>query len=260
MMSITAFSYSNWHNPVTNTEVTNNSLLDIFPNRPVADFAYDVDSRYLMTITKAEIDQVRSMKSLMPQKDFTQGRDFIPVKEVETFITFRSVSVSIIDHNYRAVAIETGDGDLFNAAQLNLLQTAPYSSNILIKAEYQEKDNVTGALYYKYATPHITIIPEMETQYVLGNDALIEYLREGSKEKTGNVITAKLKPGKVGFTVTSTATISKVKLLSSSGYPAIDGMMLELISTIPGRWNPASNAEGEKVDQELVFSFGMIGC
>ncbi len=26
------------------------------------------------------------------------------------------------------------------------------------------------------------------------------------------------------------------------------------------KWKDASNAKGEKVDQELVFSFGLMGC
>jgi hypothetical protein len=257
VLSITAFSFSNLLNPaVNNAEAIsfskpftfNNGPVGVFPNRLVTDFAYDVDSRYLTTITKEEIDKVRSMKDIMPKKWFELSQ------------STHSISVSIIDHNYRAVAIETGNSELFTTAQLNLLQTAPYSSNILIKAKYQEKDFVTGALYYKYATPHLTIIPEKETQYVEGKDELIKYLRESSKEKIGNITMAKLKPGKIGFTITNTATISNVKLLSASGYPSIDSMMLELITTIPGKWNSASNNDGEKVGQELVFSFGLIGC
>jgi hypothetical protein len=36
--------------------------------------------------------------------------------------------------------------------------------------------------------------------------------------------------------------------------------MIELISNSPGKWKPAENSVGEKVNQKLVFSFGMMGC
>ena len=36
--------------------------------------------------------------------------------------------------------------------------------------------------------------------------------------------------------------------------------MIELIYKIPGTWQPAENAKGEKIDQELVLSFGLMGC
>jgi hypothetical protein len=36
--------------------------------------------------------------------------------------------------------------------------------------------------------------------------------------------------------------------------------MMELIQMTPGQWQPAENELGEKVDQELVVSFGLIGC
>ena len=39
-----------------------------------------------------------------------------------------------------------------------------------------------------------------------------------------------------------------------------DNKMIELITKTPGLWIPAENSRGEKVDQELVLSFGMVGC
>jgi hypothetical protein len=36
--------------------------------------------------------------------------------------------------------------------------------------------------------------------------------------------------------------------------------MTELITNFPGTWEPAENSKGEKVDQELVVSFGLMGC
>jgi hypothetical protein len=33
-----------------------------------------------------------------------------------------------------------------------------------------------------------------------------------------------------------------------------------LANNLPGKWQPAENAKGEKVDQVLVLSFGIVGC
>ena len=51
-----------------------------------------------------------------------------------------------------------------------------------------------------------------------------------------------------------------VKLDGASGYLSINNRMIELINKAPGKWNPAENAKGEKVDQELAVSFGLRGC
>ena len=42
----------------------------------------------------------------------------------------------------------------------------------------------------------------------------------------------------------------------TTGYPSIDEKFIELIKNIPGKWIPAENAKGEKMEQEFVFTFG----
>ena len=46
------------------------------------------------------------------------------------------------------------------------------------------------------------------------------------------------------------------------GAPGEDGYMQAYFKLInmPQTWIPATNAKGEKIDQELVFFFGMEGC
>ena len=111
-----------------------------------------------------------------------------------------------------------------------------------------------------YFSPHLTIVPEMQAVYVSGKNSLIEYLKENSKEETSFVLKDKLKAGKLYFTVTKEGKISNAKVRATSGYPSIDEKMIELITNSPGKWEPAKNSEGKKVDQVLVFSFGIIGC
>ena len=88
----------------------------------------------------------------------------------------------------------------------------------------------------------------------------MNYLEENSKDAIKNVKRNKLKPGKVRFIVTQNGAIENVRLESTSGYTAIDKKMLELIKLAPKEWSPARNSKGDKINQELVFSFGIIGC
>lgn len=70
----------------------------------------------------------------------------------------------------------------------------------------------------------------------------------------------KTKPAKLYFTVTKDGAISNVSLDRISGYVPMDEAMIDLLKNVPGSWQPAENAEGEKVDQELVITFSMSGC
>ena len=88
----------------------------------------------------------------------------------------------------------------------------------------------------------------------------MDYLRENSKESRVNIQPDKLRPAKLIFTVTKMGTIENVRLDRTSNFPVVDKTMIELISNAPGKWMPAENIEGEKVDQELVVSFGSMGC
>jgi len=145
-------------------------------------------------------------------------------------------------------------------AQLELLKEFDYSINILIRADFQGNNKVTSALSHNYFTHHITIVPDKEASYIFGKAALINYLTVNSKEKIALIEPGNLKSSKIYFTVTKDENITNVKLAATSGYPTIYVTMLQLMTTAPGVWLPAENANGEKVEQKLVFYFRTIGC
>jgi hypothetical protein len=255
VLSIAVFGFSNWNQSATDKVETTSTLLaldepvlytvneKVYPN-----FLYDVGTRFMMTITKEELNTARSI------------RDFITADMTEPVVSYKSVSIVIIENERQTDIRETGNSDVLTASQIKLLRSADYSTHFSVRADYQKKNMETGQLYDSYFNPHITIVPEKQAVYVHGKDALIAYLKENSREKTILAEEKKLQPGKLYFTVTKKGTISNVKLQSTSGYPSIDKTMLELITNLPGTWEPAENSKGEKVDQELVFSFGLMGC
>ena len=227
--SLMAFGYINW---------TNNKQVDL-------DLVYNVDSRFMTTITKEELHKATSVLDIVP-------------KEAEGWwkASFQTVTVAVLqdDDEIR----EVGDDKVLNAAQIKLLQSTDYSTNFYIKARGKDKHPETGKIEdYVY---YITIIPEKKAEYTSDHDALIAYLRESSKEKMTIIREDKLQPGKVSFTITKEGIIANVKLTSTSGYLSVDEELIKIITNMPEKWKPAENSKGEKVDQELVFFFGSQGC
>jgi hypothetical protein len=251
-----AFGFMNWSDakiervkPLSSKVVAMEQPFAEDRNKPdLVEFFYDVDSRFRRTLTKEDLNRARSIHDIL-SNDMTQ--------RVETY---KSVSVIILENDKQTEIKETGKNDVLTAAQRKLLRESKYSTNFLIRAEYQQKNKETGVMEDSYFTPYITIVPEKQAEYVDGKDALLAYLKENSKEKTAIVEENKLQPGKLFFTITKKGDISNVTLGPSSGYPSIDETMLELITNAPGKWEAAENSKGEKVEQQLVFSFGLVGC
>ena len=130
----------------------------------------------------------------------------------------------------------------------------------MFSADLKEKNAETGVLEDTRWTPYLTIVPEKQAEYSEGKEALMKYLKENSEDARAHIIPEKLQPAKLYFTVTKNGTIAHVRLDRSSNYPVVDKRMIDLITNLPGKWEPAENLKGEKVDQELVISFGLIGC
>ena len=252
---LTAFSLINWNDatplpkeaPPSKAITADFDPLSFIKQEVAADFFYDIGTRF-RPIKKEGLDNAVSIT------------DFLPRKMTDPVVAYKSVKVIILDDHRQTEMYETGNSPTLTAAQAQLLRSADYSTNILIRAEYEWLNVKTGLLEDNYFTPYLTIVPEVQAEYVNGKDALISYLRANSEAITANVKEGKLKAGKLYFTVTKDGSISAIELAATSGYPAIDERMIELITTIPGQWKPAENSEGEKVDQKLVFSFGIIGC
>lgn len=215
--------------------------------RIFTNFIYDVGPRF-SAIKKKDIDKATSIAT------------FFDEKQLKSISSLKSVDIIIIKEDKRTDTKTTGNSYKLTKTQLKLLQSLDYSTNFLIRAEYQQLNKETGELEDSYSTPHLTIVPEKEASYSQGMDALKKFLKENSKKARINVDPEKLKPAKLYFTVSKNGDIENVKLDRSSGYPIVDKTMIELIYKTPGKWQPAENYKGEKVNQELVVSFGLMGC
>ncbi len=212
-----------------------------------SDFIYDIAPRF-NAIKKTDLDKVSAFN------------DLIGEEHTQRILSYSSLSVVILDGDKKTETKETGKSGILTPAQIELLRSVEYSTNLVIMAEYMEKWPKTGLIENSRWGPYLTVVPEKQATYSNGKEALMEYLRESSKESRFNVVPEKLQPAKLYFTVTKNGTIEKVYLDRTSNYPSVDKTMIELISKAPGEWEAAENSKGEKVDQVLVVSFGLMGC
>ncbi len=212
-----------------------------------SDFYYDLGTRF-RPVLKTAIDGATSIQ------------DFLPLEETQDVVSYRSVEVIIIENDVQTSVRAMGLSDVLTTEQTQILKTSGYSTNFLVKADFVEMNGATAKLENNYITPHLTIVPEQQAVYRPGNEALLDFIRSKNKENTANLDESKLQPAKLYFTVTKLGTISNVRLDRTTGFERIDVTVLDLMRRLPGTWQPAENHKGEKVDQELVLSLGMVGC
>lgn len=254
-MGLMAFNVSDSYNTVHDSNETpvcdiishDDQIINEIMDKVYSDFFYDIGSRF-SPIKKSELDETRSMV------------DFIAKDYEGNIVEYRSVSVIVVIDDLQTDIRASGDNEVLTNAQLKLLQSMDYSTNFVVKADFVEKDKTTGELQNYLATPYHTVVPEKQAVYEPGTDVLLEYLRINNKENTANLDESKLQPAKLYFTVTKEGEISNIRLDRTSGFSEIDQTMIKLLTEAPGNWTPAQSSTGKNVDQELVVSFGMVGC
>ncbi len=221
-------------------------FLNLSGNKSAPEFFYEVDSRFIANISK---ENLHNAKSII---------DIFPVDATKSMVSFTNTKISLLDKD--GETSELGNGELLNDAQLSLLQSTEYSTNFYITANCKQKINENGDLDDYNLVYYFTVIPETEAEFINGHEALMDFLKENSKAEVASIDKTQLQPGKLRFTVSKEGKVEQVNLESTSGFTCIDEKMIQLIKRLPGAWQPATNSKGEKVDQELVFSFGNIGC
>ena len=211
-----------------------------------ANFYYAVDSRFLKTVTKVQVQNALTIY------------DLFSVDDLDDLIQFEDLTLELLPRE--ASAFEKGDGALFTPAQRKLLNSAEYGTDFCIKANCKRRINNTDETVNYDFVYYIAIVPEKEAVYKNGHTALLDYLKNNSKKEAASVEQTLLKPGKIKFLITKKGELKNAALESTSGYKAIDHKMIELITHLPENWEPATNEVGEKIEQQLIFAFGKMGC
>ncbi|MBO6606496.1 hypothetical protein [Psychroserpens sp.] len=210
-------------------------------------FIYSLKPRF-NTITKSEL------------KKATSFEDFIGQEHANRIIKYKRLSVILLDGDEQTDIQETGTSGTFNNKQLALLQSFDHSTNLLLWADYDEKFDFSEDLFAETWTPYLTIVPETQTTYSEGIETLLSEIQEQSKALWSKIDTDKLKPARLKFTISKDGTLQNILIDNSCGYGHIDEKMKTFILKSSGKWTPAKDENGNSVEQELVLSYGSMGC
>jgi len=255
VLGLTAFgviSLKDTDTPLKTVKVPNELRTNLPANEPLGyanftDFIYEIGPRF-GPIKKSKLQQARTIA------------DFLSPDEIASIVVLKSVNVVLFENEKQTDNLELGINPTLNEAQLQLLRSFDYSTSFVIRADFQKENQTTGMLENDYRSPHLTVVPERQAEYSYGKEALMAYLRENSKAIRADIDPKDLKAAKLSFLVTKEGVVEIIGIDRSSGYPEVDLKVIELISNAPGLWKPAQNAQGQKVGQQLVVSFGLMGC
>lgn len=215
----------------------------IIKNEVFEDFIYEIGTRF-MPIKKSVVINAKKLK------------DVYDIETLNSMKTLQAVRLLKVVNDRQQDLNLAGTTATFTTEQLNYLQTLDYGDNIVFRTEFI--DNYSGG--YNYSTPHHTIVPDVQAKYSEGFNALKTYFKNETETVRQDVDPKQLKAGKLYFTVTKTGEIENIHLDHSSNYPKVDKQIIKLMKDLPGTWTPAKDENGNTVDQELVISFGLMGC
>ncbi|AUC82432.1 energy transducer TonB [Lacinutrix sp. Bg11-31] len=243
----------------TNCKVSNESELNIkdtaqlesedqnmTPGESESEYYYGISSRF-EAISKTDLYNATTI--------FPFNRDH----ENEKIESVNSTEIIIIENDRQTEKRIYGTSEKLNESQKALFKSLDYNTHFSMKTLFQEKNTDALINEEKKFNPHYTITPEKEAVYTEGEDAILNYLIINSKEETANLDNKKVRPAKIYFTITKEGTIKHVRIDRTTGYSILDKKLTELISNIPGQWQPAKNNNGKIIEQEFAFTFGPKG-
>lgn len=221
----------------------NYDLLNLLKDHVGPEPFYRIDNRFVTAVNRQQLHTAYSL------------RDLLPTDVCTAIESFQGVTISLLDKGIELR--ETGFGEVLTPAQKQLVLRADYADNIRVEANYTDKNKADDHLNLVY---YISITPEQQATYSKGHVVLMNYLKKNSEDEVLRLHPDQLQPGKVLFTVTKVGTVANAHIEESCGFKTLDKTMLQLIMAAPEKWNPAQNALGEPIEQELVFFFGREGC
>jgi len=208
---------------------------------------FEVRGTYSRPVKKENLIGVKTMADIRPGYPSSWITDYI--------------SVEIMATNNGKVMKAVGKNDILSSKQISLISRADLGTDIVVDVKYRCKNSVTGNIDVTTMNFSVTIVPEIEAEYLGGYQLMTQYLKDHAINKISEEKAKQLKQAIVRFTINENGEIANAQISSTSEDQKIDDLLLEVINNMP-KWKPAENAQGIKVKQEFVFSVGspMSGC
>ncbi len=208
------------------------------------ELGYNVRGRYTRPVKK---EAFRSAKFI---------KDVISSYPVNWITGYTSVEILATCNGKAMKAVSKND--TLSAEQKNILNTVDLATDIVINVEYTYKVPVTDMVENNRMHASMTIVPEVEAEFVGGHQQLMNYLKKNGIDKISGTIVKQPQQLIILFTVNEGGEIINAGITQTFGDLETDKLLLEVIRKMP-RWRPAETSKGIKVKQEFEFSVCKAG-
>lgn len=156
------------------------------------------------------------------------------------------------------------NSEKLSAEQKTLLASATPGADITVKLRFMYKDKRKDAYgkrdYAIEGSTKLTLLPQVEAQFPGGWEELSAYFADRVIYKLPEVsLKERVERAIVKFTVTEDGKVVDARLERSSGDEAVDQLLMQALYSMP-QWQPAVNAKGVRIKQEVLIPFGFEGC
>lgn len=206
---------------------------------------YEVHGTYKRSVKKTQFNNAKLIR------DVVSG---YPSNWISSY-----VSVEIIGTCAGKVVKALGLNEKLTAEQIQILNTIDLASNLVINVKYMYNDFGRNKLENSEMHVEMTVVPEVEAEFIGGEKQLISYLKLNSYSKLPTKKPNDFKGAVIKFTINEGGYVINVRTTQKWGDAKTDQMLLDLIKNMP-KWKPAINTNGVKVKQDFVFSVGAGGC
>jgi len=250
-ISLTAFAFINMTaetatpcEPIEATTIIEQADLDPITPRG---FIYGFHARFGTTF---DLDALASA---------TVVTDLVEIQYVEEIRAYSNIQISTFNEDGTERIVAKSENEVLTQEQKKLLNSMDYTSSFFIVGDLMRAYDRMTILKDTLVT-YLSVAPTYQATYLAGEETLIRHLKVQSLDEVAKVDMAKLQQGMIRFRVTTEGTIASVNLSASSGFESLDQKFMEILLDLPSNWKAAVNFKGEKVEQELIYFFGQMGC
>ena len=212
---------------------------------PIQDLHMSIDSRFMNRLNKEDIASAKTI------------HDILPKGATENLIDFQEVYISRFD---KPRDVRKGNSEKLTREQLELLNELDYSQDFYLNAPCFEYDPVAKMKKPYTLVYYVSVVPKTIPFYDKSNKNLIDLIK-GEIEKEAMVLERDyLDAGSISFTISKDGKLKNLNIDRSSGYLNLDNLVYDYLNTKELKWVPGKDSNGNPVDQQLVFSYGLAGC
>jgi len=207
---------------------------------------YDVRGIMAKPIKRTKLVTAQTMQDINPgyPSSWIKKKDYISSK----------ISV-VIDGVIKHAA---GKNDILTEEQKTFLKSADVGTEISVKVLYNYGDFLSGEFGTKNVNFSVTLLPDIEAEYIGGYLKLKEYLKLEAIDQISKMNYDNNQITLVRFTINKEGKPSDIKLIKTSDDIEIDNIIIDAVKLMPN-WKPAETSTGIKVKQEFELYVGN-GC